>query len=282
MHNKSMRGTSFTLPSIKKLKKQLGKMDAFTQYIEMAIRHLEKGYENPDVSFNQYVRAVSEDVGVHLHNIDIENYRQGIILRHLIIPRAFLESFVEDLQEDIRGMGYPTFKISKKYPKGVSLQAELEKLVYNINKKLPITVSFTGFQKDLFDYYRTLRNSVAHASIDSTKIENAYKALDLEAIHNFYPTLDAPNRIESLTFDDFILCTANIKNIADMIVCSLVNVMKWDSAEVTGHPCFSGVRQKAKVRTKERMLRYIRHCAQMTWNIAPSDTDCMKIFDSLV
>lgn len=43
MHNKSMRGTSFTFPSIKKLKKQLGKTDTFTQYIEMAIRHLGKG-----------------------------------------------------------------------------------------------------------------------------------------------------------------------------------------------------------------------------------------------
>ncbi len=280
MHNKSMRGTSFTFPSIKKLKKQLGKTDTFTQYIEMAIRHLGKGYENTYVTFNQYVKIVSEDVGVHLH--DIENYRQGVILRHLIILRAFLESFVEDLQDNIRGMGYPTFKISKNYPKGVSLQTELDKLVYNINKKLPITVSLTGFQKELFDYYRTLRNSVAHASIDPTKIENTYKALDLEAIHNFYPTLDAPNRIESLTFDDFTLCTANIKNIADMIVCSLVNAMKWDSVEVTGHSCFSGVKRKAKVRTKEQMLRYIRHCAQMTWDIAPSNADCEKIFDSLV
>ncbi|MDO5527410.1 MAG: hypothetical protein Q4F85_15155 [Prevotella sp.] len=282
MHNKSIRGTSFTLPSVKKLKKQLGKTDAFTQYIEVAIRHLEKGYGDGGTSFNQYVKTVSEEVGVHLYNIDIKNYKQGIILRHLITPRAFLESFVEDLQDDIRGMGYPAFKADRKPPKGVSLQTELDKLVYNINNELLITVSLMGFQKDLFDYYRLLRNSVAHASIDSAKIEYAYKMLDLNAIRDFYPTLDAPNRIESLTFDDFTLCTANIKNIADMIVSSLECAMKWDSAEVTGHPCFSGVKQKAKVRTKERMFGYIRQCAMMTWHIAPSDTDCKKIFDSLV
>lgn len=281
MHNKSIRGTSFTLPSVKKLKKQLGEMDAFTQYIEVALRYIEKGYHEGEISYNQYIKATAAGLGVHLNNLDIENYKQKIILRHLIIPRAFLESFVEDLQEDIRGMGYPMFDIGKKAPVGMP-NTELNRLVNHINTDLHITVNLTGFQKDLFDYYRTLRNAVAHSSIDSTKIEDAYTALDLDAIHDFYPTLSAPNKIEDLTFDDFTLCTANIKNIADIIVCSLEGAMRWDSPEVSANPCFVNVKQKAKVKSKERMLGYIRHCALMTWNISPSDADCEKIYSSLV
>ena len=281
MHNKSIRGTSFTLPSVKKLKKQLGEMDAFTQYIEVALRHLEKGYNATEMTNNQYVKATATELGVNLHNIDIENYKQKIILRHLIIPRAFLESFVEDLQEDIKGMGYPMFDIGKKAPAGMP-NTELNRLINHINADLHITVDLTVFQKDLFDYYRTLRNAVAHASIDSTKIEDAYNALDINAIHAFYPTLSAPNKIENLTFDDFTLCTANIKNIADMIVCSLESAIRWNSPEVLGNACFANVKQKAKVKTKERMLGYIKHCAKMTWNIVPSNADCEIIYSSLV
>ena len=81
MHNKSIRGTSFTLPSVKKLKKQLGEMDAFTQYIEVALRHLEQGYNATEMTNNQYVKATATELGVNLHNIDIENYKQKIILR---------------------------------------------------------------------------------------------------------------------------------------------------------------------------------------------------------
>lgn len=281
MHNKSIRGTSFTLPSIKKLKKQLGEMDAFTQYIEVALRYIEKGFHAEEMTYNQYVKTIATELGVNLHNINRENYKQKIILRHLIIPRAFFESFVEDLQEDIKGMGYPMFRIGRTVPTG-SPNTELNRLIYQINTELLITVDLTGFQQNLFDYYRTLRNAAAHASTDSRKIEDAYNILDLRAIHDFYPTLSAPNKIEDLTFDDFTLCTANIKNIADIIVCSLKSAIRWDSPEVLANPCFANFNSKARMRTKQRMLGYIKHCTLMTWNITPSDADCEKIYNSLV
>lgn len=281
MHNKSIRGTSFTLPSMKKLKKQLGEMDAFTQYIEVALRYIEKGFHESEISYTQYIKDIATKLGVHLHHIDTENYKQKIILRHLIIPRAFFESFVEDLQEDIRGMGYPTFKIGKNVSTALP-NTELNRLIYYINTDLHVTIDLTDFQKDLFDYYRILRNAVAHSSIDPTKIKDAYAALNLGAIHGFYPTLSAPNKIEDLTFDDFTLCTANIKNIADIIVGSLESAMRWDSPEVLANPCFANVKQKAKVKSKERILGYIKHCALITWNATPSDADCEKIYSSLV
>lgn len=72
---------------MKKLKKQLGEMDAFTQYIELALRSLEKGYNAEKMTYNQYVKATAAEFGVNLHNIDIKNYKQKIILRHLAIFR---------------------------------------------------------------------------------------------------------------------------------------------------------------------------------------------------
>lgn len=80
----------------------------------------------------------------------------------------------------------------------------------------------------------------------------------------------------------FTLCTANIKNIADMIVYSLESAIRWNSSEVLNHACFANVKQKAKIKSKERMLGYIKHCAKITWNITPSDADCEIIYSSLV
>ena len=48
------------------------------------------------------------------------------------------------------------------------------------------------------------------------------------AIAAFYTTLSEPKEKSKLSFDDFILCTANIKNIADLLTISLLPNINWE------------------------------------------------------
>lgn len=58
--------------------------------------------------------------------------------------------------------------------------------------------------------------------------EKEYKTLDKKAIAAFYTTLSEPKEKSKLSFDDFILCTANIKNIADLLTISLLPNINWE------------------------------------------------------
>lgn len=78
-----------------------------------------------------------------------------------------------------------------------------------------ISPSIEKFKKDLYNYYRLLRNDVAHCL--NQDYEKEYKAIDKIAIAAFYTTLNEPKEKSQLSFDDFVLCTANIKNIADLL-----------------------------------------------------------------
>ena len=89
-----------------------------------------------------------------------------------------------------------------------------------------ISPSIEKFKKDLYNYYRLLRNDVAHCL--NQDYEKEYKAIDKIAIAAFYTTLNEPKEKSQLSFDDFVLCTANIKNIADILTVSLLPHIDWE------------------------------------------------------
>ncbi len=77
-------------------------------------------------------------------------------------------------------------------------------------------LTLTNSGLELFDYYRKVRNKYSHEYIDDLKMEKAYKQItNLNTqISSCYPKLNAPNEFDKINFDDFILFTRLVKDIA--------------------------------------------------------------------
>lgn len=99
-----------------------------------------------------------------------------------------------------------------------------EKILDALNN-IGINTNINAEKIKIYHYYRFLRNDVAHRI--NKDFDAQYTAINLNAIHTYYPTLAIPQPKNSLNFDDFILCTANIKNIADEMTISLLPHIDW-------------------------------------------------------
>ena len=143
-----------------------------------------------------------------------------------------------------------------------------------------ISPSIEKFKKDLYDYYRLLRNDVAHCLNQDYKKE--YKALDKIAIAAFYPTLNEPKEKPLLSFDDFILCTANIKNIADLLTVSLLPHIDWKQLVLSNKDKLipQYVRFLHEGRTK-RLHTYVSNCVKSLYGYTLDKLTINNIIDSL-
>ncbi|MDM8568609.1 hypothetical protein QUF50_03670 [Thiotrichales bacterium HSG1] len=69
---------------------------------------------------------------------------------------------------------------------------------------------------DICDYYRMVRNYMAHTDRDDKKLKSCYKKVE-ENSNDFLKKFhlnNTPNSLENINFDDFIILTNIIKHIA--------------------------------------------------------------------
>lgn len=213
-----IRGSSFTLPSYRLLIKSLGEYDALVEYQEVANRMLLKDFENSQESFSDYLKRVSKEVKINLNNITLQDYKAVVIQGYLFFPNASFDAFLDEFVDEVRLLIDDQFNIGKQ--KGCDFERVLGAL-----KDISINLAINQDKINLYHYYRLLRNDVAHKLSREYKAE--YNAIDKKAIKTFYPSLSEPNIKSSLCFDDFILCTANIKGIAFEMTKSLLPYIKW-------------------------------------------------------
>ena len=143
-----------------------------------------------------------------------------------------------------------------------------------------ISHSIEDFKKDLYDYYRLLRNDVAHCSNKDYKKE--YKALDKKAIAAFYTTLNEPKEKSQLSFDDFILCTANIKNIADLLTVSLFPHIDWEQlVSKKKDKLIPKYVRFLHEKSTDRLRIYILNCIKNLYGYTLKELEINKIIGSL-
>lgn len=176
------------------------------------------GYDWAKESFGEYISRISQSTGVYLNCITLQNYKQSQYQGYLIYPNASFDEFLTEFVDDVRILINDSFAESK--IEGCRFDKVMESLRnYGISPKIDVA------KVKLYHYYRLLRNDVAHRL--NKDFLDEYRAIDLSAIHAFYPTLSVPQPKTSLVFDDFILCTANVKNIADEMTRSLLPHIDW-------------------------------------------------------
>lgn len=230
MHNRSIRQNKFNLPSMKSLWKELGGYDALVEYNECAVSHLIKSWQialEKGVSSRDFIKAKSSEVDINLGDMTIDKYRQEMYQWYLIHPYGCIDKFVPLFKEDLKAFG---FDINLDFKD----KNELEKLVRGL-KQAGITITVEDYKFNLDKYYRRCRNLLAHKLDDKerAKIHKLYTEIDIIEVRKFYPTLkNALSDSLKLTFDDYTLCTANLKNISDTLTTNIYGAVDWSKYNI--------------------------------------------------
>lgn len=264
---------TFNLPSNRFLWVCLGEYDALVEYQEVANRLMLKAYEDSKQTFGDYLKCASKATGIKLYNLTLQNYKEKIIQGYLVYPNAIFDEFLTRFIADVRDLidaGFAESKID-----GCRFDKVMDALV-----KKGIKPAITKVQHDLYNYYRLLRNGVAHGS--DSEFEKAYKRIDKDAVKGCYPTLCEPQPKDLLCFDDFILCTANIKNIADAMSKSLFENVGWVTRCMANKDTWFPRRNKfMTIECKKRMHNYINNTLVTLYGVKLAEDDLNKIIGSL-
>lgn len=221
MHNRKIRNSQFNLPCMREMWKTLGEYDALAEYLELTSRHFlsEYGSVEQSIEFADYLKAIAKQEKVPIRDLTLLNYRSYSIQMFLTLPNSSFERFADGLKEDF----YVLFGKKISYPQNGSTYEQ----IITALKDYSIRPRIEKYKVDLYDYYRLLRNEFAHHMDSVKKLYLAYKKIDTESLLSYYDKLSAPEEPSKLVFNDYILCTANIKNIADIITESLGAKVDW-------------------------------------------------------
>lgn len=267
------RKTTFDIPSNRNLWQTLGQYDALVEYQEVASKYYLGSFDDKKESFDAFLSRTSTATGIRLNSISLENFREKQYQGYLVLPNASFDEFIADFVDDVKFLIDPAFALSK------TGGSKLDKLLDALSQK-GISPSIEKFKKDLYDYYRLLRNDVAHCL--NQDYEKEYKAIDKIAITKFYTTLNEPKKKSQLAFDDFILCTANIKNIADLLTVSLLPYIDWKQFVLDNKekliPRYVRFLREGRIK---RLHTYVLNCVRTLLAYTLDELTINNIIDSL-
>ena len=251
----------------------MGQYDALVEYQEVASRYYLGTFDVEKESFDAFLSRTSTATGVRLNSISLANFRKKQYQGYLVFPNASFDNFVMDFVDDVRFLIDPAFALSK------IDGSKFDKLLDALSQS-GISPSIDKFKKDLYNYYRLLRNDVAHCL--NQDYEKEYKAIDKIAIATFYTTLNEPKEKSQLSFDDFVLCTANIKNIANLLTVSLLPHIDWKPLVLRNKDKLipRHVRFLHEGRTK-RLHTYVLNCIRNLYGYTLDKLMINNIIDSL-
>ena len=255
---------------MKQLWKHMGGYDALVEYNECAVRQFINKWEQAkakDTGYKEFIVKESQEVGINLGNIEIDQYRQDIYRWYLIHPYGCIDAFVPQFKEDLKAF---CFDINLDY-KDLS---EIDKLIQGL-KDSGVTVTVEDFKLNLEKYYRKCRNLLAH-KLDEKDIKKAgtlYNNLDKEKIFAFYPSLTgALQCCNVFSFDDYTLCTANLKNITDTLTTDVLKHVDWGEFDIQKHiPSIKKLQKYGK--NYERIKAGINRAIKMIYGVELSDED---------
>lgn len=263
---------TFNLPSNRFLWECLGEYDALVEYQEVANRLMLQDYKSSNKPFDAYLKEASAATGIKLNDVTLENYKEKIIQGYLIYPNAIFDEFLTLFIVDVCDLIDTAFAESK------IDGCRFDRVMDALDKK-KITPAILKVQIDLYNYYRLLRNGVAHGS--DSEYEKAYKKIDKAAIKSFYPSLSEPQPKDSLGFDDFILCTANIKNIADAMTKSIFTKVDWVArCKANKDKWFPRRKRFMNTESKRRLYNYINNTLVTLYGVKLTNYDLDVIIGS--
>lgn len=259
-----VRPSTFNLPSMRRLWQVLGEYDALVEYIELTTRMFKTSFESQhELTFPEFLSSEAMKENICLNDLTLDNYETFKYKYYLILPNSSFDRFLDDFMIDFHTLfdkNIPLFRHKTK------LHSIVDYLVED-----SFSILLEDFSISLYDYYRLIRNSLAHDSLKKEpEIVEFFSSLNIAEVHSRYPRLSAPHDMDNLTFDDFILCTANIKSIADKLTKSLENKIDWGKFSRRDSNLFPKLKKFRSNRT--RQVSYIKNVISDIYGIRLSDT----------
>ncbi|MDO5527117.1 MAG: hypothetical protein Q4F85_13660 [Prevotella sp.] len=268
------RNSTFNIPSNRNLWHSLGEFDALVEYQEVASRNYLDAFNVTKETFRDYLIRTSSAVGIYLNDITLDNFKQVQHQGYLVFPNASFDEFISAYVKDVKFLVTPGFELSNNND-----ECKFDRLL-NALSVIGITPKIDDAKVKLYHYYRLLRNDIAHRL--NKDYAKEYDLIDCPTIQSFYPTLGLPMPKNKLDFDDFILCTANIKNIADILTLSIFPHIDWKKVILEKKeqiiPRYSRfIHEKRPI----RLRIYIKNCVAARYGIRLSETIVEEIAGSL-
>lgn len=275
MNRLSYRGTSFNLPSNKNLWTVCGELDSISELQECARRKFmmlydEKKVSNPGFSFSDFTKEQAAVTGVHLGEFKVQNYEDRLFSSYLIYPFSVFDTFLDDFVSDLKKLNI-TLKVGKKASKTEKLTQILKQL-----RGRGIKPVIEPFKMDLFDYYRIRRNVVAH-NLPASKYKTAFTKVYTHRsdILSIYPNqANALDKSMSMSYDDFIVCTANLKNISDLLTTAVGKSVNWEKVGKS-RPSWMDYKQLRTMHFEtEKKIGHIRTTVRSLYGVSLTDKEC--------
>jgi len=200
---------AFRLKCVSELITNLGKYDAIVEFTEIAIRDFIDNAEKIG-DFDCLLKEKSEKHNIKVDSVDRDIYRSRISQSYILSVYQTFELFLREFKDEYNDL------INKNLRFDDSKDNLLLKLIRQITTTGKAKSVIGEYRLELFDYYRKIRNKYSHEYIDDKKLNKAFERINRfkNDISENYPKLDAPNEFNNINFDDFILFTRVVKDIA--------------------------------------------------------------------
>lgn len=181
-------------------KNELGYVDATNQYVELSVRMTEKDYGSV---LKSDLRELAQSVNLNVSCL-AEDYMCRISKSYIVNVNSCFENFLKSFRHL---PGSPT-NITK-----------IEKTSENDWLEWTLNIAFSSIENDLkndiviCEYYRLIRNCIVHNGAAPAALKNKYALI--KTTDN--SRLNAPNGLDSLTFDDQVLFSRAAYNVAKYI-----------------------------------------------------------------
>lgn len=211
------------LPSRERLFQRLGEYDTMAEFTVLSERYFERQC-NDAASYVEFVNAKAIEYDVKIRaGVTLDNHREALCKSFMVNSAAMFDEFVDNFKEDMKIFVNHSFSLLdnpnlNKYEK---LKMSMEDAGYDI--KIP------QWLHNIVNYYRLIRNHVAHNRGDDERCLKKFEKIDLEQMSKDYPVFinKSPNPPGKITMDDFYLYSASIKHIANLLTISIQGKENW-------------------------------------------------------
>ncbi len=206
MADRDLDITKFSYKAYRKLKKSLGEFDAVVECNEIAIREFIEQVEKKGIQ--PYIQELSKKHKVKVDDVDFIKFTSRIRQYYIASVAQQFEQFLEDFKGE-----WEEYFFDVQWKNRNDGEAKLDNCLKNIQfTNTPI--EFDNHIK-YYEYYRHVRNYMAHTDRDINKLDSAFKKIEQLFITN----LSSPKSLENIDFEDFHVLTNVVKHIA-FVICS--------------------------------------------------------------
>jgi|GEM_PF-1131112 len=242
--------TKFSYKSYRILKKRLGEFDAVVECNEIAIREFLERANSTSYSLNKYIQELSDKHDdIYVDSVNSNKFSLRIRQYFIVSVSQQFEQFLQDFKNEFLIYFNEESKWIEKRDGEILLDNILRNITNQTTLPLPNTIS-----SDLilcYNYYRLIRNFMAHTDRDKRKIERIHSKIHNNE-NNFKEELgldSLPNELEKIDFSDFILFTNIVKHLAyNMSVKSkpdndrIANIL-FNMPKNNNHSSFQGIKK---------------------------------------